>query len=110
MSGLNNSKEILRRLERKKKHSAILHDELYQYLEKFPEEVLSVRPQKNNLQKEVLKTKKNNFFEAEEKQVYVAPVLQYTSQDDSLIREERKEFQLLTRFLQETGNIDTLIN
>jgi hypothetical protein len=52
----------------------------------------------------VLKTKKNNFFEVEEKQVYVAPVLQYTSQEDSLIREERKEFQQLSSFLRSASN------
>ena len=59
-------KDILRKLERKKKHSNMLHDELYHYLERFPEE-------KSNLEKEVLKTKKNPIFELEDKQKYDMP-------------------------------------
>lgn len=90
----------MRRLERKKKHSAILHDELYQYLEKFPEEVLNSKLiKKSNLQKEVLKTKKTNF-EIEEKQVYQVPVLQYTNEEESIIREERKELGRLSDLLK----------
>jgi hypothetical protein len=67
--------------------------------------------QKSNLQKEVLKTKKNNFFEVEEKQVYNTPTLQYTSQEDSLIREERKEFSRLFDYLNcsEGFDVDKLI-
>ena len=33
-------KDILKKLERKKKLAAVISDELYSYLEKFPEEVI----------------------------------------------------------------------
>lgn len=59
----------------------------------------------------MLKTKKHNFFEADEKQIYLAPVLQYAPQQDSLIAEERKGFQLLANYLKSDKHpdIDSLI-
>jgi hypothetical protein len=52
----------LRRLERKKKHSAILHDELYQYLEKFPEEVICNVIAEKQFAEGGAQNKKKQFF------------------------------------------------
>ena len=42
-------KDILKKLERKKKLAAVISDELYGYLEKFPEEVIKHQIQKMGL-------------------------------------------------------------
>lgn len=58
----------------------------------------------------MLKTKKTNF-EIEEKQVFQVPVLQYSNEEESVIREERKELSRLSDLLKCPGefNMDQLI-